>query len=161
MITGNFMKTFTSAKEISEGSKTTAAIKVFDVKNCTLLNEISHPTEDDSRSYTRWSATLDTDPNSLRFILWKEAKLQLWNIDGGAKKLKDIDLGSRLRNGTRMIFNKDTIAVQSLQDSHDSSYDSVELAEIMFYEISTGMEILLEVRNFLEESGDNCPHEIE
>ena len=141
MITRDFIEAFTSAKEVSESDKAETGIRVFDVRSDSLLTVISQKNEGDVRGAIRWSATMDTDPNSLKFILWKDSQLELWKIDGEVKKMQDIDLGSRVSSGTKVIFNQDIIALHSLQESHDSSYEKVELAEILFYEISTGMQI--------------------
>ena len=141
MITRDFIEAFTSAKEVSESDKAGTGIRVLDVRSDSLLTVISRTDENDVRGAVRWSATLDTDPNSLKFILWKDSQLELWKIDGEVKKLQDIDLGSRVNSGTKVIFNQDIIAVHSLQESHNNSYDKVELAEILFYEISTGKQI--------------------
>ena len=139
MITRDFVKSFTTAKEVTENSKPITGIKVFDVKSHVLLRVISNSNDDQSGCGAFWSAAMDTDPHGTNFMLWKDSKLQLWKIDGHVKKVKDIDLGSRVSTGTKIVFNKDIIAVQSVQTSHDSNFDKVDLTEISFHEIPTGM----------------------
>jgi len=137
MIARDFVPIFSSATETTQGSKSTTEMKVFDVKTGSLLGVIELPNEGKLRYMFRWSVAMDTDPDSLRFILWKDSHLQLWKIDSGLEKIQDIDLSARVGNGTNLSFNKDIIAVQNMQTSHDSSYDKVDLTEVFFYEIST------------------------
>ena len=140
MIVREFLKDFATAKDVIKNSIKLRGVKVFDVESGTLLRMISDVDEPPKRHFFRWCATIDADPCSFNFILWNDVKAEMWKIEGGVvDKVRDIDLRSRLNSGTRLIFNKDIIAIQCAQSSHDSCYDRVDLTEVSFYQISTGM----------------------
>ena len=139
MIARDFVPIFSAVADATQGNKSTTEIKIFNVETGSSLGVIELSNEGKLRYMFRWSVVMDSDPDSLKFILWKDSQLQLWNIDNGLEKIRDIDLSARISSGTNVTFNKDIIAVQNMQTSHDSSYDKVDLTEVLFYDVSTGM----------------------
>ena len=131
-----------TAKEVAEIKKKVTGIKVFDIKKDALLKVIKHLPEKDENnlilSRRQWSATIDTDPDSFKFLLWSYSTAQLWEIGDAVMKLKDIDLGDRVRNGLNLVLHKNIIAVLSTQNSHhDTNYDTIKLSEILFHDMAT------------------------
>lgn len=131
-----------TAKEVAEIKKKVTGIKVYDMKKDALLKVIKQPQERDENililNRSQWSATMDTDPDSFKFLLWSDSLAQLWDINDEVTKLDDINLGDRVRSGLKLVFYKNIIAVLSTQNSHhDSNFDTVKLSEILFHDIET------------------------
>ncbi len=148
-----------SAKEAAEISKKVLGIKIFNLNDNSLIQTIEHPSLEKSKSQyfgaPKWCVAVDTNADSKRFILWNNELVQLWSLDERPKKLRDIDLGRRVCRGTKLVLNKNIIMIQNSQNSHDDNYDSIDLAEFLFYDIDTAKVCYFETFHSLWESPDS------
>ena len=131
-----------TAKQTVEGNNKRMGIKIFDLKTQTLVQMIPHPKIQEPEQLNtefydrpKWAVSVDSNADSKKFIIWFSQHVQYWSLDDGVKKLKDVNLGSRVSTDTRLSLNKNVILVQNSTPSRDSHFGLINLTEFLLYDI--------------------------